>query len=321
MKKLQTLWQTLEAWAPSSSASSSSSSSSSAAAPEDGSGGGGRSSGGLFGFARSLFHRSSPSAEEPLTPSADASSTPKGLYLWGGVGCGKTMMMDVFYHSLSSRAKAREHFHHFMLDVHAQLHRLRQKPGVSNPLPIIAADYAARTRILCLDEFQVTDVADAMILRLLFTALWQRGVVVVATSNRPPADLYKNGINRDVFVPFIAELQRHCDVLQMDAGQDHRLLGTIDHGVYHYPLGERAQAQIDSIFRSLSTGETPAPATVRTGTGRSLPVPLASKQAALFSFHDLCELPLGAADYEAIARQYQYVIVTEHPRHPLQRAR
>ena len=320
MQKLQALWQRVEAW----DGAANTAPTPAAAAPSAGGDGHDRSGdGGLFSFARrfgGLFGSQSSSSPSPAaTASAPSSrsssgSCPRGLYMHGGVGSGKTMMMNLLYDSLSSPHKTRDHFHHFMLGVHQQLHQLRSagQQG-TEPLAAIAASYAQHTRVLCLDEFQVTDVADAMILRSLFSALWQRGLVLVATSNRPPSDLYKHGINRDVFLPFISELQAHCDVQLLADGQDHRLLGTVDVGVYHYPLDAEAERRMDDIFRSLSLNERPAPAAVTVMMGRSVRVPLASKQAALFSFQDLCEQPLGAADYIAIAQRFQYVLVKGIP--------
>lgn len=235
--------------------------------------------------------------------------------MYGGVGCGKTRLMDMYYNCVSSPRKRREHFHHFMLDFHSHLHALRTSstPAAPNPIPVIARQYAASYKLLCLDEFQVTDVADAMILRTLFEALWAQGVVVVATSNRPPEDLYKHGINRDVFVPFIAELRRACEVHGMEDGQDHRLLGTVDDGVYHYPLDAAADERLAAIWQRLTEGEVVQPEKVTVMMGRFVQVDKAAKQAGLFDFNELCNRPLGAADYIALAARFQYIVVRAVP--------
>ena len=234
--------------------------------------------------------------------------------MYGGVGCGKTRLMDIYYHSVSSTQKRREHFHHFMLDFHSHLHALRSSSApTSNPIPVIAQQYAASYKLLCLDEFQVTDVADAMILRTLFQALWVEGVVLVATSNRPPDDLYKNGINRDVFVPFIHELKQACHVLAMEDGQDHRLLGTVDDGVYHYPLDTAADERLSAMWQRLTEGEIVKPEKVTVMMGRFIEVRKAGKQAGMFDFDELCNRPLGAADYIALANRFQYIVIRGVP--------
>ena len=294
MQKLQQLWEQTEQYLPPTAAQQPTAHTPSppatSSSSEDSDGGGGS---GFFSFARRLggifSHRSSDSSPSPTPTFSPASPAPRGLYMYGGVGCGKTRLMDLYYSCVTSTVKRREHFHHFMLDFHAHLHALRtSSTPAPNPIPTIAQQYAASYKLLCLDEFQVTDVADAMILRTLFTALWAEGVVVVATSNRPPEDLYKNGINRDVFVPFIDELRRACDVHAMEDGQDHRLLGTVDDGVYHYPLDAAADERLAAMWQRLTEGEVVKPKKVTVMMGRFIDVKQAGKQAALFDFNELC---------------------------------
>ena len=317
MKKLQQLWEQVEQYLPAAPVHQATAASPTASSDNDSG-----SSGGFFSFARRLggifASRSSSNASSSSSSSAPSfspsSSAPRGLYMYGGVGCGKTRLMDLFYSCVTSPQKRREHFHHFMLDFHSHLHALRSsaKHG-PNPIPVIAQQYASRYKLLCLDEFQVTDVADAMILRLLFQSLWVEGVVVVATSNRPPDDLYKNGINRDVFVPFIDELRQMCEVHAMEDGQDHRLLGTVDDGVYHYPLDSAADERLAAIWQRLTEGEVVKPEKVTVMMGRFIDVKQAGKQAALFDFDELCNRPLGAADYIALAARFQYIVIRRVP--------
>jgi predicted ATPase len=169
-------------------------------------------------------------------------------------------------------------------------------------------------RLLCLDEFQITDVADAMLVKRLFETLFAHGCTVIATSNRAPEELYKNGINRPVFLPFIDVLKARCVVHHVDEGQDHRLLGTLAQGVYHSPLGAAADTAIDAVRDNLcEKGERAEPMDIAVMMGRTLHVPLGAKQVAQFSFTELCERALGAADYIALAKRFPYVIVTDVP--------
>ena len=317
MRKLQQLWEQIEHYLPATASAQPSSTAPVRQSSDESESS--SSGGGFFSFAKRLggmfsSHSShdTPSAEPSSSSSSDV---PRGLYLYGGVGCGKTRLMDLFYSCVSSPLKRRDHFHHFMLDFHAHLHKLRSSSSApsTNPIPVIAKQYAARYKLLCLDEFQVTDVADAMILRLLFRSMWEEGVVVVATSNRPPNDLYKNGINRDVFVPFIVELQQQCNVHAMEDGQDHRLLGTLDDGVYHYPLDKAADERLTAIWQRLTEGGEVKPERVTVMMGRTINVQHAAKQAALFDFGELCDRALGAADYIALAQRYQYIVVRNVP--------
>ena len=246
-----------------------------------------------------------------------------GLYLWGGPGCGKTFLMDLLYASRPEGAPWRRvHFHEFMLGVHQELHVMRQAdPGGGGGTGPLAQRLAAETKLLCLDEFQVTDVADAMLLRRLFAHLSDHGMVMVATSNRPPEDLYKNGLNRDLFLPFIAQVRNECVVHHLDSGVDYRRLGTPDDDrVYHTPLGQAADQALEAAFERLSVmgGSSSikapiGPATVPVAQGRSLTVPRARGGVARATFHELCAANLGASDYMALARSFHTLVLDQVP--------
>ena len=275
----------------------------------------------FFGNNNNSNGDSSSSSSSSAAPAVaePAPGTPRGLYIYGGVGCGKTMMMDMFFDTVPNTIpKVRKHFHSFMLEVHQRLHKLRQSPAqnkVTDPLAVIAREFVAKEgRVLCLDEFQVTDVADAMILKELFTHLFANGCVVVATSNRPPRDLYLNGLNRDVFLPFIGILERNTEVVPMEHMSDYRLLVTTEEGVYHSPLSPATAANIDHIFAKLAGGGEARAVTVEVMMGRTLTAAHAvPHRVARFTFDELCARPLGAADYYAVAKAFPCVIVTDVP--------
>ena len=242
-----------------------------------------------------------------------AEPAPQGLYLYGPVGRGKSMLMDLFYGSIAGDHKRRVHFHEFMLEIHDTMHRWRQRDGkLQDPLPKIAAEIAKETWLICFDEFQVDNIADAMILGRLFEGLFDEGVVVVATSNRQPDDLYAGGLQRDRFLPFIEILKGRIDILELEAERDYRRDRLVDMGVYHTPLGPAAEAALDAAFAALTDDAAGAPADL-TATGRKVIVPLAAKGVARFTFADLCEKPLGAPDYLAIAKAYHTVILSGIP--------
>jgi cell division protein ZapE len=242
----------------------------------------------------------------------------RGLYLWGKVGRGKSFLMDLFYDNVDVRLKRRVHFHAFMLDVHARLHAYRQHPvHGDDPIPPCARDLAAGARLLCFDEMQVHDIADAMILGRLFTALFAQGVCVVTTSNRSPQDLYKDGLNRDLFLPFIALLGAQLDVISLNGSTDYRLERLSGVQVYHVPNGPEATRALSEAFFKLTDHAVEDRLTVPSETlevqGRALFVPKSLKGVAVFSFKRLCDAPLGAADYLAIAQKYHTVIVVGIP--------
>jgi cell division protein ZapE len=241
----------------------------------------------------------------------------KGLYIHGGVGRGKTMLMDMFFDIVPVRRKRRAHFNDFMTDVHDRIarHRQARKDGTvkeDDPIPPVARALAEEAWVLCFDEFTVTDIADAMILSRLFSALFAQGVVLVATSNVAPQDLYRDGLNRQLFVPFIGILERHVQVMSLDSDTDYRMIKTNRIPVYLSPLGAETDRQMEAAWGKLVDGVAAAPAALRIKS-RSIEVPLAVARAARFGFADLCEKPLAAREYLAIADHYDTVVIDHVP--------
>ncbi len=237
--------------------------------------------------------------------------TPRGLYLWGGVGRGKSMLMDLFTDATDITAKRRVHFHAFMQEVHRGMTAARKR-GAEDALAPVGEALTADLRLLAFDEVQITDITDAMLVGRLFQMLFAAGVMVVATSNRPPDDLYRNGLNRALFLPFIATLKERMEVVELEAEADyrqHRLRGA---QVYFHPAGT-AKAAIDTIWRDLTGGggDTP-PLTLRV-TGRDVVIPAFRNGAARASFWDLCARALGAADYLALAKAVRLLVLEDIP--------
>jgi cell division protein ZapE len=241
----------------------------------------------------------------------------KGLYIFGDVGRGKTMLMDLFYAASPVARRRRAHFHEFMVDVHERIrefrHRLKQGVIVGDdPVRLTAAAIADEAWLLCFDEFHVTTIADAMILGRLFARLFEHGVVVVATSNVTPGELYKDGLNRTLFLPFISLIERHMDVARLDARTDFRLEKLTGLPVWHVPADQRAQVALDEAWQRLTGGHTGSGHELQV-KGRVLRVPSAAMGAARFSFRELCEQPLGALDYLRIAHTFHTIVLDGIP--------
>ncbi len=243
---------------------------------------------------------------------------PRGVYMWGGVGRGKSMLMDLFYENLDIHRKERAHFHEFMLRVHDMIRAWREKdPG--DPIPKVALDLAQDARCLCFDEMVVNNSADAMIMSRLFTGLVEQGVTIITTSNRPPADLYKDGLNREHFLPFIDLLNNRLDVLSLNGPTDYRRerLGGVD--LWHVPNGDAATSALRNAFFRL-TDYSPDDAEhvpseeLQVPGGRTLHVPKSLKGVAVFSFKRLCAEARGAQDYLCIARHFHSVLIVGIPK-------
>jgi cell division protein ZapE len=241
----------------------------------------------------------------------------RGCYIFGDVGRGKTMLMDLFFAATQVQRKRRTHFHEFMLDVHERVHVCRQKLKRGeikgdDAIPLVAADLAAEAWLLCFDEFHVTDIADAMILGRLFTRLFDLGVVVVATSNVAPDELYRDGLNRNLFLPFIALLEQRMDVVRLAARTDFRLEKLSDVEVWHAPADEDAEVALDMAWERLTGAFAGEPHDL-TLKGRSIRVPQAAMGVARFTFHQLCGQPLGASDYLRLAHEYHTILIDNIP--------
>ncbi len=245
--------------------------------------------------------------------------SPRGVYMWGGVGRGKSMLMDLFHQTLDIPDKRRVHFHAFMLEVHALLNEERKKES-GDPIPPVAATIARNVQCLAFDEMVVNNSADAMIMSRLFTQLIENeGVTIVTTSNRAPSELYKDGLNREHFLPFIALIERELDVFTLNGPTDYRLERLGGMATWHTPLGEDATQQTREAFYRLTDyppedAEHVPPAEIDVGGGRMLHVPKSLKGVGVFSFKRLCAEARGASDYLAIARAYHTVILVGIPR-------
>ena len=241
---------------------------------------------------------------KPLTPA-------KGLYFWGGVGRGKTYLMDVFFDALPTQYKMRTHFHRFMRRVH---HELTQLKGQKNPLSLVADTIADEAYVICFDEFFVTDITDAMILAGLLEALFERGVTLVATSNIVPSGLYQNGLQRERFLPAIALLEQHTEVVNVDGGTDYRLRALRQAALYYAPADHKAKRALDDCFLRLTTDAHTQQDVALNIEGRDIQAQRVGDGVAWFDFTSLCDGPRSQRDYIELAREYHTVLLSSVPK-------
>ncbi|CAE8597858.1 unnamed protein product [Polarella glacialis] len=304
--------------------------------------------GGLFGSGKAAASPAKPPVETLLS-----STGPQGLYVWGGCGTGKTFLMDLFYDSVNVKQKKRIHFHEWMIDVHERLHRLQKKNALvqekatewtaeaamaqrealkagagqksesaDDLIVQVANEMLSEAWLLCFDEFQVTHISDAIIMKRLFSILWERGSIIICTSNRPPEDLYLNGLNRGLFLPFIPMIRQFCDVHDIASQVDYRLTTASeeeDRRVYIFPNGMEEAQLLERKFYRICHNEVKVGAQIET-QGRRIAVPktAVNSNVAWFRFTDLCDKPLGAADYLAIGAAFHTVFISDIPKMTLQ---
>ena len=238
----------------------------------------------------------------------------QGLYIFGDVGRGKSMLMDLFFDTAPVERKRRVHFHAFLQDVHARFNDFRKNNSEGgDPVPSVVDSIAKEASLLCFDELQVVNIVDAMILGRLLEGLLAHDVVIVATSNRPPSDLYKDGLQRDKFLPFIDLISDRLDILQLGAARDYRLERMLGMQVYHQPLDGQARSDLDQYFADLTEGYTAAADNIEV-QGRIVEIPVAAAGVGRTNFNTLCAKALGPADYLAIAERYHTLILDDIPR-------
>ncbi|CAM3503313.1 AFG1-like ATPase [Vibrio aerogenes CECT 7868] len=241
--------------------------------------------------------------KKPAAPSA-----PKGIYLWGGVGRGKTYLMDTFFESVPSARKIRMHFHRFMYRVHDELKQLKD---VADPLDIVAQRFKEETDIICFDEFFVSDITDAMILGTLFQSLFAQGIILVATSNIPPHLLYRNGLQRARFLPAIALIEKHCQIINVDSGVDYRLRTLEQADIYHFPNDEKSMDNLNRYYDQLIHQQENEFEGYIEVNHRRMPIIKSSHGVLLITFEQLCETMRSAGDYIEISRLYHTVLLAD----------
>ena len=235
-----------------------------------------------------------------------------GIYLYGEAGVGKTMLMDICFSSIKIKKKKRIHFQEFMIDIHNRLHKIRNSKQIKDPLASVAEEVASEIKFLCFDEFQVTDIADASILKKLFTILFDQGTIIFSTSNIKPSNLYLEGLHRDRFVPFIDYIENDCLVINIDSGKDYRKNRVIDAEIYYSPLNDLTEEAMDKIFNNITNG-SPYEEKILFVKGREIRVERQALGCARFDFEELCVKPLGAEDYLAISKEFDIIFIEKIP--------
>lgn len=258
-----------------------------------------------------------PNLFQRLLGQNHADEAPKGLYIWGEVGRGKTMLMDLFFNHIEVEKKRRVHFHEFMAEVHEAITDFRKQNegkdrGRRDPIPYVTAPIVDNVKLLCFDEFHVNDITDAMLLSRLFGQLFEAGIVVVATSNVPPEGLYKNGLNRQLFLPFIDLLQQRTDVLRLDVDHDYRREKLEEQPIYFFGHDDAARKGLDRVWNNLTGGQV-GDAEIIDLQGRRFEVPHQALGVMRIGFKQLCEAPLGSRDYLRLSHHYHTFIIDEIP--------